>query len=89
MLQAVAPCRGALYRAMGLLTTASPCALVLVPLAYVSAIAAITSRCCLFRCTRLLATYNCCLSRLHKVEAASSFVRTRARTTACVYAGAC
>jgi hypothetical protein len=30
---------------MGLLTTASPCALVLVPLAYVSAIAAITSRC--------------------------------------------
>ena len=36
--------RGAVYRAMGLLTTASPCALVLVPLAYVSAIAAITSR---------------------------------------------
>ena len=34
----------AIYRAMGLLTTASPCALVLVPLAYVSAIAAITSR---------------------------------------------
>ncbi len=30
---------------MGLLTTASPCALVLVPLSYVSAIAAITSRC--------------------------------------------
>ena len=36
--------RGAVYRAMGLLTTASPCALVLVPLAYVSAIGAITSR---------------------------------------------
>ncbi len=36
--------RGAIYRSMGLLTTASPCALVLVPLAYVSAIAAITSR---------------------------------------------
>lgn len=36
---------GAVYRAMGLLTTASPCALVLVPLAYVSAISAITSRC--------------------------------------------
>jgi cation transport ATPase len=36
--------RGAFYRAMGLLTTASPCALVLVPLSYVSAIAAITSR---------------------------------------------
>ena len=37
--------RGALYRALGLLTTASPCALVLVPLAYVSAIAAVSSRC--------------------------------------------
>ena len=36
--------RGAVYRAMGLLTTASPCALVIVPLAYVSAIASITSR---------------------------------------------
>lgn len=36
--------RGALYRALGLLTTASPCALVLVPLAYVSAIAAVTNR---------------------------------------------
>lgn len=36
--------RGAFYRAMGLLTVASPCALVMVPLAYVSAIAAIASR---------------------------------------------
>ena len=36
--------RGALYRALGLLTTASPCALVLVPLAYVSAIATVTQR---------------------------------------------
>lgn len=36
--------RSALYRAMGLLTVASPCALVMVPLAYVSAIAAIASR---------------------------------------------
>jgi len=36
--------RGAFYRAMGFLTTASPCALVLVPLAYVSAIGAVTSR---------------------------------------------
>lgn len=36
--------RGALYRAMGLLTVASPCALVMVPLAYVSAIAAVASR---------------------------------------------
>jgi hypothetical protein len=37
--------RGALYRAMGLLTAASPCAIVLVPLAYVAAIAAVTRRC--------------------------------------------
>ena len=37
--------RGAFYRAMGLLTVASPCALVMVPLAYVSAIAATASRC--------------------------------------------
>ncbi|KAL3159617.1 putative cadmium/zinc-transporting ATPase hma1, chloroplastic [Trebouxia sp. C0009 RCD-2024] len=35
--------RGAFYRAMGFLTTASPCALVLVPLAYVSAIGAVTN----------------------------------------------
>ena len=35
---------GAVYRAMGLLTTASPCALVLVPMAYVAAIAAISFR---------------------------------------------
>ena len=37
---------GAVYRAMGLLTTASPCALVLVPMAYVAAIASISFRCC-------------------------------------------
>ena len=37
--------QGALYRALALLTTASPCALILVPLAYVSALAAITKRC--------------------------------------------
>ena len=37
--------RGAAYRALGLLTAASPCALVAVPLAYVSAIAAIAGRC--------------------------------------------
>ncbi len=36
--------RGALYRAMGVLTAGSPCALALVPLAYVCAIAAITAR---------------------------------------------
>lgn len=38
------PQRGALYRSIGLLSTASPCALVLVPLAYVSALAAISNR---------------------------------------------
>jgi Zn2+/Cd2+-exporting ATPase len=55
--------RGAFYRAMGLLTTASPCALVLVPLAYVSAIAAITSRC---RCPDAQYFANSCsLERLH------------------------
>ena len=37
--------RGAWYRAMGILTVASPCALVMVPLAYTSAIAAVTQRC--------------------------------------------
>lgn len=36
--------RGAIYRALGLLSTASPCALVLVPLAYVSALAAVSNR---------------------------------------------
>ncbi|KAK9811372.1 hypothetical protein WJX72_002746 [[Myrmecia] bisecta] len=46
--------RGAMYRAMGLLTTASPCALVLVPLAYVSAIAAVTSRGMLIKGGRVL-----------------------------------
>ena len=35
---------GAAYRAIALLTTASPCALVLVPVAYVAAIAALTNR---------------------------------------------
>ncbi len=36
--------RGALYRAMGVLTAGSPCAVVLVPLAYVCAIATITRK---------------------------------------------
>jgi cation transport ATPase len=36
--------RGALYRAMGVLTAGSPCALALVPLAYACAIAVITMR---------------------------------------------
>ncbi|KAL4459085.1 hypothetical protein ABPG75_013950 [Micractinium tetrahymenae] len=46
--------RGAFYRAMGLLTVASPCALVMVPLAYVSAIAAIASRGILVKGGRVL-----------------------------------
>lgn len=37
--------RGAVYRAMGVLTAGSPCAVVLVPLAYICAIATITRRC--------------------------------------------
>lgn len=52
--------RGAFYRAMGLLTTASPCALVLVPLAYVSAIAAITSRGMLIKGGRVLDSMVAC-----------------------------
>ncbi|KAL6767541.1 HMA1 [Auxenochlorella protothecoides x Auxenochlorella symbiontica] len=36
--------RGAAYRALGLLTVASPCALVMAPLAYVAAVAALASR---------------------------------------------
>ena len=36
--------RGAIYRSIGLLSTASPCALVLVPLAYISALAAVSNR---------------------------------------------
>ncbi|KAL4859036.1 putative cadmium/zinc-transporting ATPase HMA1 [Chlorella vulgaris] len=46
--------RGAFYRAMGFLTVASPCALVMVPLAYVSAIAAIASRGILVKGGRVL-----------------------------------
>lgn len=46
--------RGAFYRAMGLLTVASPCALVMTPLAYVSAIAAIASRGVILRGGRVL-----------------------------------
>ena len=36
--------RGALYRALGVCTAAAPCALVLVPLAYVCAVANATRR---------------------------------------------
>ena len=36
--------RGAVYRAMGVLTVASPCALVVVPSAYIAAIACISFR---------------------------------------------
>jgi Cd2+/Zn2+-exporting ATPase len=52
--------RGALYRAMGLLTVASPCALVMVPLAYVSAIAAIASRGILLKGGRVLDALDRC-----------------------------
>ncbi|KAK9843857.1 hypothetical protein WJX84_011028, partial [Apatococcus fuscideae] len=52
--------RGAIYRAMGLLTTASPCALVIVPLAYVSAIASITSRGILIKGGRVLDALSRC-----------------------------
>ena len=52
--------RGALYRAMGLLTVASPCALVMVPLAYVSAIAAVASRGVLLKGGRVLDALDRC-----------------------------
>ncbi|GAB4823392.1 hypothetical protein N2152v2_010438 [Parachlorella kessleri] len=52
--------RGAFYRAMGLLTVASPCALVMVPLAYVSAIAAIASRGILVKGGRVLDALSSC-----------------------------
>jgi Zn2+/Cd2+-exporting ATPase len=52
--------RGALYRAMGLLTVASPCALVMVPLAYVSAIAAVASRGILLKGGRVLDALDGC-----------------------------
>ena len=52
--------RGALYRAMGLLTVASPCALVMVPLAYVSAIAAVASRGILLKGGRVLDALDRC-----------------------------
>lgn len=52
--------RGALHRAMGLLTVASPCALVLVPLAYVSAIAAMASKGILLKGGRVLDAIDTC-----------------------------
>jgi len=52
--------RGALYRSMGLLTVASPCALVMVPLAYVSAIAAVASRGILLKGGRVLDALDRC-----------------------------
>ncbi len=36
---------GALYRSMGVLTAGAPCAVLLVPLAFVCAIATVTRRC--------------------------------------------
>ena len=52
--------KGALYRAMGLLTVASPCALVMVPMAYVSAIAALASRGILLKGGRVLDAARLC-----------------------------
>ena len=52
--------RGALYRAMSLLTVASPCALVMVPLAYVSAIAAAASRGVILKGGRVLDAIDAC-----------------------------
>jgi Cd2+/Zn2+-exporting ATPase len=52
--------RGALYRAMGVLTAGSPCALVLVPLAYVCAIAAITRKGILVKSAASLDQLNHC-----------------------------
>jgi heavy metal translocating P-type ATPase len=52
--------RGSLYRSMGLLTVASPCALVMVPLAYVSAIAAVASRGILLKGGRVLDALDRC-----------------------------
>jgi Cd2+/Zn2+-exporting ATPase len=54
--------RGAAYRAMGLLTVASPCALVLAPMAYVSAIAAAASRGLLLKGGRVLDALHGCRS---------------------------
>jgi heavy metal translocating P-type ATPase len=52
--------RGALYRAMTLLTVASPCALAMVPLAYVAAIAAVASRGVLLKGGRVLDALDGC-----------------------------
>lgn len=52
--------KGALYRAMGLLTVASPCALVMVPMAYVSAIASLASRGILLKGGRVLDAARLC-----------------------------
>jgi len=52
--------KGALYRAMGLLTVASPCALVMVPMAYVSAIAVLASRGILLKGGRVLDAARLC-----------------------------
>lgn len=52
--------KGALYRSMGLLTVASPCALVMVPMAYVSAIAALAARGILLKGGRVLDAVRKC-----------------------------
>lgn len=64
--------RGAWYRAMGILTVASPCALVMVPLAYTSAIAAVTQRYApIYTCIRVCCgflSHPCCQSLPHIVS---------------------
>ncbi|GAX79391.1 hypothetical protein CEUSTIGMA_g6832.t1 [Chlamydomonas eustigma] len=51
---------GAFYRALGVLTAGSPCAVVLVPLAYVCAIATVTSRGVLVKSSASLELLNSC-----------------------------
>ncbi len=65
--------RGAFYRAMGFLTTASPCALVLVPLAYVSAIGAVTSRLPSLTCVGCRQHHDALLC-MHRTLAAAGFL---------------
>jgi len=74
--------RGALYRAMSLLTVASPCALVMVPLAYVSAIAAAASRGVLLKGGRVLdALYGC---RVIAVDKTGTLTTGRLALRSCI-----
>lgn len=65
---------GALYRAMGVLTAGSPCAVVLVPLAYVCAIATVTRRGVLVKSAAALdALLTCSTVALDKTGGLSAF----------------